>query len=258
VKLLVWKALARGVVLESIRRKDLWVIAILGLLIMMTAGALGFFGTQGLEVFVKDLAVTVLGMFSAVVAIMTSCRLLNDEIQRRTMYPLLARPITRMDLIVGKLLGAIVVTWISFLLLAGVVALALMSFHVSFEPIMIQYLLAKMLGLAVLCAVTLALSAHMTVSAAATLSFILAFGSTLVIRALVMAYATASPPMQSVFKFLNFVTPQFGLFDLGGRAANIGWPMVPAWVMMALAGYAVLYTTAMLLLSWAKFRNKAL
>ena len=47
----IWWALARSVALESLRRKDLWVIAILGFLIMASAGALGFFGFNGLQVF---------------------------------------------------------------------------------------------------------------------------------------------------------------------------------------------------------------
>ncbi|MEY4881221.1 MAG: hypothetical protein RLZ87_650, partial [Armatimonadota bacterium] len=35
MNILTYKALARSVVLESIRRKDLWVVAILGFLIIL-------------------------------------------------------------------------------------------------------------------------------------------------------------------------------------------------------------------------------
>jgi ABC-type transport system involved in multi-copper enzyme maturation permease subunit len=120
------------VVLESVRRKDLWVVAILGFLIVSAAGALGFFGIEGLEIFAKDLAVTVLGMFSTIVAVLTSSRMLPDEIRQRTLYPLLARPISRFDLLIGKLLGSILVSWIAFLMLAGLTAAALVSFGVGF------------------------------------------------------------------------------------------------------------------------------
>ena len=44
MNILTYKALARSVVLESIRRKDLWVVAILGFLIILASSALGFFG----------------------------------------------------------------------------------------------------------------------------------------------------------------------------------------------------------------------
>jgi ABC-type transport system involved in multi-copper enzyme maturation permease subunit len=258
VKFRVYRALAKGVVLESVRRKDLWVIAILGFLILMASGALGFFGTQGLETFVKDLAVTVLGLFSTIVAILTSSRLIPEEIQRKTLYPLLARPISRFDLLMGKFAGAVAVTWIAFLLLAVLTGFALTTFGVTFEAVMLQYLLAKMMGLAVVCAVTMALSTYMTPAAAATMSFVLAFGSSLIIRALVMAYESASPAMQVVFKFLNAILPQYALFDFGSRAANTGWAPVPAWIVGFLAAYALIYCASMLAMSWAKFRKQAL
>ena len=253
----VWKALARGVVLESVRRKDLWVVAILGFLIMAGAGMLGFFGLKGLETFAKDLAASVLGMFSTVMAVLVGSRVMPEEIKNRTLYPLLARPITRFDLLFGKFIGATWVTWIAFLLLAGLTSLALAMFQVPFEAVMGQYLIAKMLGLSVIVAVSMTLSVFMTASAAATMSFVLAFGSSMIIRALVMAYESSSPAFQVVFKFLNAILPQYGLFDLGSRAAN-GWGPVQAWVLGALAAYALVYSSAMLSIVWLKFRKQAI
>ncbi|MBL8049272.1 MAG: ABC transporter permease subunit [Chthonomonas sp.] len=253
----VWKAIARGVVIETIRRKDLWVIAILGFIIMLSAGALGFFGFQGLQSFAKDLAVSVLGLFSTIIAITTTSRLMPEEIKNRTLYPLLARPIRRIDLLIGKLAGAIAVSWLSFLLLAVVTAVSLAIFRVTFEPIMLQYLLCKMFGLAVVCGVTFALSTLMTPAAAATMSFILAFGSSMIVRALVMANDANPGAGGFFFKALNGVLPQVNLFDLGSRVANDQWGMVPMWVVGALLAYAVLYTSAMLGVSWLKFRRQA-
>jgi len=254
----IWKAIARGVLLESLRRKDLWVVAILGFIIILAAGALGFFGVAGLEVFAKDLAVTVLGLFSTVVAILTSSRLLPEEIKNRTLYPLLARPISRFDLLAGKLLGAVLATWIGFLCLAVLTAVALTTFHVQFELVMLQYLIAKMMGLVVLCAVSITLSTFMTPAAAATMSFVLAFGSSMIVRGLVMASYTASTPLQFLFKTVNAILPQYSLFDMGSRAANIGWGPTPMWVMGALLIYMALYSFGMLGLSWSKFRKQAI
>ncbi len=258
MKIRIWKALARGVLLESLRRKDLWVVAILGFLMIVAAGALGFFGINGLESFVKDLGVTVLGLFSTIMAVLSSARLLPEEIKNRTLYPLLARPISRFDLLIGKWIGSVIVTWIAFLFLCLLTAGALATFHVSFEPIMAQYVIAKMMGLAVACAVSLTLGTFMTPQAAATMSFILAFGSAMFVRALLMAYDATNPAMAWVFKLLNAILPQYSLFDLGGRAANIGWAPVPFWVMGFLFLYMAVYCAGMLGLSWSKFRRQAI
>lgn len=257
-RIAVWRALARGVVLESLRRKDLYVVAILGFLVMLSAGALGFFGLNGLEAFVKDLATTVLGMFSTIAAILVSSRLMPDEIKHRTLYPLLGRPISRFDLVMGKFIGAVTVTWIAFGILAVLTGVALTIFGVHFELVMAQYLLLKMIGLAVVCSVSIALSTIMTPSAAATMGFVLAFGSTLIVRALTMGYETAAPAMQVIFKIVNAALPQYGLFDVGSRAANTGWGPAPMWVVGALVLYAFAYCALMLSLAWAKFRKQAL
>lgn len=253
----VW-ALAKGVVLESIRRKDLWVVAILGMLIVAAAGALGFFGLAGLEAFAKDLAVTVLGLFSSVVAVLVSSRLLPEEIRQRTLYPLLARPITRLDLLLGKLAGAILVTWIGFALLVALTVGVLTVFGVTFGATFAQYVVVKMIGLAVLCAVSLALSTWMTPQGAATLSLVLAFGTGVVSRGLVMAYESAGPFLQPVFKLVNAALPQYSMFDLGSRVANDGWGPVPLWVVGALMGYAIVYSAAATSVAWARFARQAL
>ncbi|MEQ1821859.1 MAG: ABC transporter permease subunit [Fimbriimonadaceae bacterium] len=258
MKIRVWKSLARGVLLDAIRRKDLWVVGILGFLVVLCAGALGFFGFDGLEVFAKDLAVSVLGGFSTIVAIMVSSRGMTEEIKNRTLYPLLARPISRFDLLFGKFVGAVVATWVSFLILAAMTGIALSFFHVHFEAVTLQYLFLKMIGLTLVCAVGQTLSLVMTNSAAITTSLIVAFGSTLITRALGMGYSSAPPSMQAFFKALNAVLPQYGLFDIGSRVSYSGWGTAPLWVVGALTAYAVAYCGFMFILGWTKFNKQAI
>jgi len=257
MKFRVYKALARGVVLESIRRKDLWVVAILGFIIVLASGALGFFGISGLEIFAKDLAATVLGAFSTIIAVLTSTRMMPDEIKQRTLYPLLSRPISRFDLLVGKLAGSVIVTWISFLILSALVGFALLVLRMEFQPIMLQYLLAKMMGLVIVCGVGLFLSCIMTPAAAATMSFVLLFGTSMIVRGLSMAIASAGAETQVLFKVINAILPQTKLFDLSGRVIYPNWSAVELWVMLTLAAYMVCYTSSMLFLSWLKFRKQA-
>ncbi|HVL40362.1 MAG TPA: hypothetical protein VM328_13315, partial [Fimbriimonadaceae bacterium] len=169
---------------------------------------------------------------------------------------LLSRPISRFDLLMGKLLGGILVSWLAFLMLAVLTAVALLTFRVPFEPIMLQYVAFKMMGLVVLCAVTLTLSTFMTPAAAATMSFVLAFGSSMISRALVMSFESSGPVLQWVFRVVDNLLPRYGHFDLGSRAANIGWSPVPTWVMLVMGAYMLVYGGSMLALSWLRFRRQ--
>lgn len=251
-------AIARTVVLESLRRKDLWVVAILGFLIILASSALGFFGFDGLEIFAKDLAVTVVSLFSTIIAVLTSFRLVPDEIKNRTLYPLLARPISRFQLLLGKLMGAVLVTWISFGILCVLTSIALQMFHVGFSPVMLQFAIAKMFGLTIVCALSMTLSIYLTSNAAATMSFVLVLGTPMLVRGLTMSAPNASAATKFLDAVLNGILPQVHLFDFGGRVVYPGWNPAPLWVMGFLLTYAVTYSLAMLTLSWAKFRKQAI
>jgi ABC-type transport system involved in multi-copper enzyme maturation permease subunit len=258
MKFRIYWSLAKGVLLESIRRKDLWVIAILGFLVLAGSSALGFFGVAGLEIFIKDLAVTVLGLFSTIIAVVTSTRVLPEEIKNRTLYPLLARPISRFDLVIGKFLGAVLVTWTGFFMLALTTGLAMLIFKIQFEPIMLQYLLGKMMGLALVCAIGLGLSVYMTPPAATTMGFVLTMGASSISRAMVLAYTAAPAFVQWLFKGINLLLPQVHLFDFGSRTVYYNWSPVPLWAIGTLFAYLVVYGGVMLLLAHAKLRRQTL
>lgn len=163
----------------------------------------------------KDLAFNVLGLFSTTLAILTSTRQLPDELKNRTLYPLLSRPITRLDFLVGKALGATLASWLAFGILLLTTTIGLLIFKVSLEPIMLQYIFAKMLGLALVCILSQTLSIYMTASGAATLAFLICFGAGRVSQALVMAFPQSGPAAQWTFKILNVLIPQVGLLTLG-------------------------------------------
>jgi ABC-type transport system involved in multi-copper enzyme maturation permease subunit len=252
----IWVALAKGVVLESIRRKDMWVLAILGGVIVLAAAALGLVGIAGLEIFVKDLAVTVLGAFSTILAVLTSSRVFPEEVANRTLYPLLARPVRRIDLLIGKFLGAVVVSWAGFLVLAVLVSLVLAVFHIPLGLIALQYCVVKCLGIAVVCSVGLLLSMVMTPAAAATTTFILAFGSPMLSRAFVLT-AESTPGARPLCRVLEALLPQVHLFDLGARVVYIDWSPISIGVLVGLAAYAGLYSSSAIFGSWLVLRKRA-
>lgn len=250
-----WKALARGVVLDAIRRKDIWVVAIIGLLIILCAGSLGFFGFAGLQIFAKDLGLSVLGLLSTIVAVATASRVLPEEIKNRTLYPLLARPISRFDLLFGKWIGSVLVSWCAFVLLAAAVALAFVIFGIGFESILLQYMLCKMMGLALVCAFALFMSTVLTPSAAFTMALIITFAAPMLVRALTMA-GLQNPSMAWLFQVVNALVPQFNLFDISARAVYIGWSPVPIWVLLSLLVYMAVYGGSLLTFSWLRFRSR--
>ncbi|MCX7925267.1 MAG: ABC transporter permease, partial [Fimbriimonadales bacterium] len=157
----ITRALMTAGLLETLRRKDLYVVLILTVLLTLGASAFRVFGVQGLEIFVKDVAFTAIGVMTTVLTVLIAARQLPEEMQRRTIYPLMARPITRGQLLLGKWATAFFTAGLCFVVLALITLGLLASLGVGVKPIFVQYVLLKLLGIGWLCAMVIALSLYL-------------------------------------------------------------------------------------------------
>jgi ABC-type transport system involved in multi-copper enzyme maturation permease subunit len=256
-KLTVWGALAFAACLESLRRKDLWVSVILAVLMISAAALIGKFGVAGLEMFLKDVTLTVVNLLSMVLAVLFAARQLPEEISRRTVYPLLARPITRFDLIFGKYLGAVSLSTFALLLFALIGWGALACFGLKVGTIFGQYLWLRFLSLLLICAVTMALSVFLTPQATVTMVLLLAAGSSTFATTVKLLHGTAGTIGQGLLSGAYFVLPQLDLFDLS-KKVSYGWSPVMASTMLFLLGYALVHSAICLALGTLRFRKQAL
>jgi ABC-type transport system involved in multi-copper enzyme maturation permease subunit len=249
----VCRALVVAGTLETVRRKDLYVVVVLTALMIVGAGALGFFGVHGLEVFLRDVTFTAIGLFSAILAVVLASRQLPEEIQRRTIYPLMARPITRWQLLLGKWLTASLMSVLGFLMLAAAARVLLLVYHVPVGTIFWQYVLLKSLGLVWLCGMTVGLSVYMTPAATIAVALILSLGSAAFTRFTLLYHAQTGLGLVWL-NTLYGLLPHYDLFDLGQKV-TYDWPPVQVWVLGALVGYSVLGSLLWLSFGWLKFRR---
>jgi ABC-type Na+ efflux pump, permease component len=256
-KSVVYLALAHATLLESMRRKDLYVAGILAVLMIGTAATVGSFGVKGIELFLKDVALTVINLLSVVLAVLFAARQIPEEVSHRTVYPLLARPISRGDLLFGKYLGALALSVIGLLIFAAVGAGALAYYGLALGGIFWQFLLLRVLALAVVVAMTMALSLVMTPGATVTLALLLTIGSATFSGAVKLLVPGSSPAQQILLKGAYYVLPQLNLFDLT-KKVSYGWQPVAGWAMGTLTVYALLFVALFLALGALRFRRQAL
>ncbi|MFM7321037.1 MAG: ABC transporter permease [Armatimonadota bacterium] len=256
-KWVVWSTLAHAAVLDSLRRKDLAVAGILSVLLVAGASALGRFGVRGLELFLKDAALTVIDLLGSVMTVLFATRQIPEELARRTVLPLLARPIGRGDFLIGKFLGAWTLSIAALGIFGAIVAGMAACLGVSLGLVYVQYLLLKALALGVLCAVSLSLSCWLTAPAATTMALVLAIGTGTFGRALMQLEGSTHGFVRLTFRAAWLLLPQFNLFDLKEKV-SYGWPPVAGWVVWALAGYGLVHATLWLWIAHARFRRQAL
>ena len=118
--------IARMVWLDLLRRKDMYVLLILLAGLLLALLSLNIYGLGGLVRYVKDAGLLLAWLCSWILAISVASRQLPQEENRRTIFSLLAKPLTRGELLLGKWLGAWTVvcaaTALFYLLIVLVVA----------------------------------------------------------------------------------------------------------------------------------------
>jgi ABC-type transport system involved in multi-copper enzyme maturation permease subunit len=252
----IWTALAGASLLESLRRKDLYVALILSLLMIGAAATIGTFGVTGLEMFLKDVTLTVVNLVSTLLAVLFAARQLPEEVAHRTVYPLLARPISRADLVIGKFFGAFALSALALLLFAMIGLGALSYYGLAVGAIFWQYLLLRLFSLALVCALTITLSLFLTPGATITVALLLAAGGATFSQAVLLLDGTAGQAARAFLRGSYYLLPHLDLFDLS-RKVSYGWKPVAAWVVWALFAYGALYTALLLALGMWRFKRQA-
>ena len=118
-------AIAIVVLKEMIRRKDFYVLFILTALITLLMGSINIFNDASIAGYLKELALLLVWICSLIMAITTTARQLHAEKELRTIFPLLAKPVSRAQLLIGKFAGCWFACGLSlfvFYLFLGIVA----------------------------------------------------------------------------------------------------------------------------------------
>jgi len=248
--------LATIVWLEMIRRKDIYVLFIMLAALLVAMIALDVFGLGQVTGYVKDIGLLAAWLLGWILAINTSIRQLPQEETRGTIFPLLAKPVTRWELIVGKWLGVWVVVMTAMLLFYlttwGVVALK----GGAFNPLtLIQAFVLHAVALAVLVAIGIALSTRLNADAAAAMAYVLTGAAFAIVPHISMLLAVTTGLRGALLNALYYLLPHFELFDLRRRLVH-DWGAAEGLAVGGATLYGALLTLGFLLLAWIGYRRK--
>ena len=98
-------ALASNVIRELYRRKDFYVLLILTVLITLVMASASFLKRDDIVRGLQAICLMLIWISALVMAVGATARQIPAERENRTIFPLLAKPVTRWHVVVGKFLG---------------------------------------------------------------------------------------------------------------------------------------------------------
>jgi len=236
----VVRVIARQVMREAWRRRTLPVLALFGCGVIIASAFLSFF-QLGMEIkFFKDVAMTVMFLFGAMATLVLVSTQLSGEIESRTIYNVLSKPVRRYELVLGKFAGSVAAIALAIAPMIGILMFFIYIDHdgTLLEAAKAGYLL--WLSFVVLSAVALAIASFSSSVVCAALSVLVYVASYL--KNAVLAYAgmvTYSKLASGAAQAFYYLLPNFENFN--ARLAVVHDLVVP-WTYLF---RTTLYATAL-------------
>jgi len=242
--------------LEMIRRKDIYVLLILLAAFLVALMALNLFGLDRAVSYLKEIGLLLAWLCAWILAVSISTRQLPQEERQGTIFTLLAKPVGRAEILLGKWLGAWIVTSAAALVFYVLLALILALRGGGFGGMVLAQAWLLHLGLlAVITALGIAFSTRLNADASAVLTYVVTLAAWLFLPRVPDLVLTARGAAQTGLMVIYYALPHLELFDLRRRLVY-GWPPAPdAAVLWALC-YGLLMTAVFLMLGWLAYRNK--
>jgi ABC-type transport system involved in multi-copper enzyme maturation permease subunit len=260
-------AIAVNTFRESVRDKVLYNLVLFAILMIGASYLLGQL-TAGQDVkIIKDLGLSAMSVFGLFIAVFIGIGLVSKEVERRSVYSLLPKPIHRYQLILGKYAGLSLTLVVNILIMTLAFYAVLLYTAWGIDPVVQRAWDAPALDPALLKAIGLIFIELMLVTAIAL--FFSTFSTPILSAALTFGLFVVghfstdlrnfdevvnSPAAVRLARGLYWVLPNLAQFDVKTRVVH-GEP-VPIGYIALTAGYAALYTAMLLTMAVGIFSRR--
>jgi len=244
---------------EAVRDRVLYNLIFFALLMMGAAILVGQISVGIERIVIVNLGLSSISIFGIIMAIFIGVGLVYKEIEKRTLYSLLAKPIKRWEFIVGKFGGLLLTLAVNtaFMVLGLFAALLYVSKHLEqadWGIVEAAYFILLQLALITALALFFSCFSSPMLSTLFTLGIYVAGVFSKDIREI--GTLTKNPVLEWVCKSIYYVLPNFHNFNVIALAGH-GEPIPPSLLWQNTL-YAALYVLVLLLASAAVFSGRNL
>jgi ABC-type transport system involved in multi-copper enzyme maturation permease subunit len=251
-------AIAVNVFRESVRDKILYNLVLFAVLMIGVSYVIGQL-TAGQDVkIIKDLGLSAASVFGLFIAVFIGIGLVSKEVERRSIYSLLAKPIDRAQVVIGKYIGLslTLAVNVSIMAMAIYVVLAYMAWGTpdvvekawdapALDPGLLKAIVFIFLELLIITAIALFFSTFSTPMLSAALTFGLYVAGHFGADLRNFDQVVASPDAARVARTLYWVLPNLAQFDVKTQIVHA--QPLPLGQMLLSAMYAGAYIGVLLI-----------
>ncbi|NNE08882.1 MAG: ABC transporter permease [Gemmatimonadetes bacterium] len=247
---------AAHTLLETIRDRVFGVSILFSAMLLGAALVLSPLAAGEQDKIIMDLGLAGISVIGLFLALFIGASLVFREVERRSIYTVLSKPIARDEYILGKYCGS-VLTIVLNVLMMSVLYVLLVSLHLeTFHMGLLSAIYLIALELAVIAAFSLFFSVVSSPFMGAFFTLALFVAGHLARDILHFAELVPAESGRMILKGITYMLPNLEYFNVKGMAVY-GKPIPPDLLLFA-TSYGALYIVGVLLLTMLVFRRKDL
>jgi len=252
---------------EAVRDKVMYSLVAFAILLILASYVIAQLTAGQDAKILKDLGLSSIAVFGLFMAIFIGIGLVSKEVERRSIYALLAKPVRRSDLVLGKYFGLVLtlVVNVAVMTVALYAVLAYLGFHETeneklaheaalLDPALIKAVALTLVQLMIVTATAIFFSTFSTPILSAALTFgvyVAGFFSTDLRN---FDQVVASPVVGALARGLYHVLPNLSSFDVTEQVVH---GMQVSWKYMAVTmAYGFMYIAILLIMSVTIFSRR--
>jgi len=244
---------------EAVRDRVLYNLVFFALLMIAAAILVGQISIGIETIVIVSLGLSAVSVIGLLIAVFTGVGLVSKEMDKRTLYALLAKPIRRWEFLVGKFCGLVLTLTVNTAAMAVALFLALLFVKHSLERgdmatlIAIYFILLK---LAIVVALALLFSCFTSQLLAILYTVGLYVAGLFISEMRNLSGSRVGPHTQVFFSWISYLLPNFENFNVMAAAAH--GKAVPGMLILHNTAYAILYCGIVLAVASAVFSRRNL
>ena len=247
-------AVARNTFRETIRDKILYNLVFFALLLIGSSVLLGTLTIGEQARIVNDLGLAAINLVAVIIAIFVGVGLVSREIERRTIYTILARPITRIQFVLGRYIGLAGIVTVNIAIMFAMFLATIWFSGFTIHAALFQAVELILVESLVVMAIALLFSTFSSATLSASMTIGLYIVGHLTGDLKVIAGKSASQVIKAMMTGLYYVFPNLEVLNIKGQAAS---GVSLAIETQALAtGYGVMYAGLLLLAACLIFQRR--
>ena len=239
---------------ENLRDKILYNLLLFAVLLIGGSAVLGKLTIMEHDKIMIDAGLAAINMVGVAIATFVGIGLVSKEIERRTIYTIIARPIRRLDFLLGKYLGLVTTLAVNMAIML-LVYLAVLSFnHIPLHFSLLQAAQLMFLEMMIVTATALLFSTFSTPSLSAMLTVGLYVVGHLMSDLRGIAEKSTNDIMKGIITGLYYICPNLEMLNIKGQAAA---GVSVLWSYQAIAtAYGLFYSALLLAIACLIFERR--